>query len=164
MLNKSDKRLCCWLSPDLRERVFSFSPMIIMWAAGFPFVVVQLLSCVWLFVTPWTTAHQASMSLTISQSVLKIMSIESVMPSNHLILCPLLLPPSVFPSIRVFSNEPVINILWPKYWSFSFTISPSNEYSGLIPFRINRLDLHAVQGLSKVFSNIAIRRRQFFGS
>ena len=94
---------------------------------------VQLLSHVRLFVTPWTAAHQAFLSITNSQSLLKFMSIESVMPSNHLILCqPLLLPPSIFPSIRVFSNESVLCIRWPKYWSFSFSISPSNAYSILI--------------------------------
>ena len=96
---------------------------------------VQSLSCVQPFVTPWTEAHQASLSITNSRSLLRLMSIETVMPSNHLILCsPLLLPPSVFPSIRVFSNESVLHIRWPKYWSFSFSISPSNEYSGLISF------------------------------
>ena len=100
--------------------------------------------------TPWTTACQASLSITNSQSLLKLMSIESVMPSNHLILChPLLLPPSVFPTIRVFSNESVLHIRWPKYWSFSFSISPSNEYSGLISSRMNWLDLLAVQGTPK---------------
>ena len=94
---------------------------------------VQSLSCVQLFATPWTAACQASLSITNSQSLLKLMSIESVMPSNHLILClPLLLPPSIFPGIRIFSNESVLSIRWPKYWSFSFSISPSNEYSGLI--------------------------------
>ena len=99
---------------------------------------VQLLSCVQLFVTPWTAARQASLSITNSQSMLKLMSIASVMPSNHLILChPLLLLPSIFPSIRVFSNESVLCIRWPKYWSFSFSISPSNEYSGLISFRMD---------------------------
>ena len=108
---------------------------------------VQLLSRVWLFVTPWTVAHQASLSITNSQSLLKLMFIEPVMPSNHLILChPLLLLPSIFPSIRVFPNESVLHIRWPKYWSFSFHISPSNEYSGLISFRIDWLDLLAVQG------------------
>ena len=107
---------------------------------------VQSLSCVWLFATPWTTACQASLSITNSQSLLKLMSIESVMPSNHLILCrPLLLPPSIFPSIRVFSNESVLCILWPKYWRFSYSISPSNEYSELISFRMDWLDLFAVQ-------------------
>ena len=101
-------------------------------------VTVQLLSLVRLFVTPWTAAWQASLSITNSQSLLKFMTIESVMPFNHLILCrPLLLPPSLFPSIRVFSNESVLHISWPKYWSFSFSISPSNEYSGLISFRID---------------------------
>ena len=97
--------------------------------------------------TPWTAAPQASLSITNSQSWLKLMSIMSVMPSNHLILChPILLPPSVFPSIRVFSNESVLCIRWPKYWSFSFSISPSNEYPGLISFRMDWLDLLAVQG------------------
>ena len=105
-------------------------------------VVFQLLSCVQLFVTPWTAAHQASLSFTISQSLLKLMSIESVMSSSYLIFChPLLLLPSIFPSIRVFSNESVLHIRQPKYWSFSFIISPSNEYSGLISFRIDWSDL-----------------------
>ena len=115
------------------------------------FSSVQLLSHVRLFVTPWTAACQASLSITNSQSLLKLMSIESVMPSNHLILCrPLLLPPSIFPSIGVFSNESVLCIRWwPKYWSFSFSISPFNEYSGLISFRIDWFDLLAVQGILK---------------
>ena len=100
--------------------------------------------------TPWTAAHQASLSITNFQSLLKFMSNESVMPPNHLILChPLLLPPSIFPSIRVFSKESVLCIRWPKYWSFSFSISPSNEYSGLISFRMDWLDLLAVQGTLK---------------
>ena len=108
---------------------------------------VQSLSHVQLFVTPWTAAHQASLSITNSWNLLKLMSIELVMPSSHLILCrPLLLPPSIFPSIRVFSNESVLHIRWPKYWSFSFNISPSKEYSGLISFRMDWLDLLAVQG------------------
>ena len=111
---------------------------------------VQLLSCIQLLVTPWTAAHQASLSITNSQSLLKLMSIKSVMPSNHLNLsCPLLLPPSIIPSIRVFSSESVLRIRWPKYWSFSFSISPSNEYSGLTSFRISWLDLLAVQGTLK---------------
>ena len=101
-------------------------------------------------VTPWTTTHQASLSVINSGSLFKLMSIESVMPSNHLILCrPLLLLPSVFPSIRVFSNESVLHIWWPKYWSFSFSIGSSNEYSGLISFRVDRFDLLAVQGILK---------------
>ena len=113
-------------------------------------VSVQSLSRVWLFVTPWIAAHQASLSITNSQSLLKLMSIESVMLSNHPILCrPLLLPPSIFPSIRVFSNESVLYIRWLKYWSFSFSISPSNEYSGLISFRMDWLGLLAVQGTLK---------------
>ena len=111
------------------------------------FSSVQSLSRVRLFATPWTTARQASLSIANSHSSPKPMSIELVMPSNHLILCrPLLLLPSIFPSIRVFSNESALHIRWPKYWSFSFNISPSNEYPGLISFRINRLDLLAVQG------------------
>ena len=109
------------------------------------FSSVQLLSCVWLFVTPWTAAHQASLSITNSQSLPKPMSIESVMPSNHLILCRPLLLPSTFPSIRIFSNESALHIRWPKYWSFSFNISPYNEHSGLISFRMDWLDLLAVQ-------------------
>ena len=100
--------------------------------------------------TPWTTARQASLTITNSQSLLKLMSVESVMPSKHLILCcPLLLPPSIFPSIRVFSNESVLHIWWPKYWSFSFSTSPSNRYIGLISFRMDWLDLLAVQGTLK---------------
>ena len=100
--------------------------------------------------TPWTVAHQASLSITNSQNLLKLMSIESVMPSNHLILCcPLLLPPSVFPSIRVFSNESVFCFRWPKYWSFSFSSSPSKEYSELISFRMDWLALLAIQGTLK---------------
>ena len=111
---------------------------------------VQSLSRVWLFATPWTAACQASLSITNSWNPLKHMSIESVMPCHHPILCcPLLFPPSVFPSIRVFSNESTLHIRWPKYWSFSFNISPSNEYSGLILFRINWLNLLAVQGIFK---------------
>ena len=111
---------------------------------------VQSLSCVRLFATPWTTAHQASLSITNSWSLLKLMSIELVMPSNHLILCcPLLFLPSFFPSIRVFSKESVLHIRWPNYWRFSFSISPSSEYSGLISFRRDWLDLLAVQGIFK---------------
>ena len=110
------------------------------------FSSVQSLRRVRLFATPWTATRQASLSITNSRGLLKLMSIESVMPSNHLILCrPLLLLPSIFPSIRVFSNESAPCIRWPKYWSFSFSISPSNEYAGLISFRIDWLDLLAVQ-------------------
>ena len=109
------------------------------------FSSVQSLSRVQLLATPWTAVRQASLSITNSQSLFKFMSIESVMPSNHLILCHPLLLPSIFPSIRVFSNESVLRIRWPKYWSFRFSISPSNEYSGLISFRMDWLDLLAVQ-------------------
>ena len=112
-------------------------------------VCVQSLSCIQLLATPWTAACQASLSITNSQSLLKLMSIESVVPSNHLILCCPLLLPSIFPSIRVFSNESVLRIMWPKYWSFSFSIIPSKEHSRLISFRMDRLDLLAVQGTLK---------------
>ena len=116
----------------------------------FMFSSVQSLSHVRLFATPWPAARQTSLSITNFWSLLKLMFIESVMPSNHLILCrPLLLPPSIYPSIRVFSNESVLCIRWPKYWSFSFSTSPSNEYSGLISFRTDWLDLFAVQGTLK---------------
>ena len=114
-----------------------------------PFSSVQSLSRVHLFGTPWTAARQASLSITDSQSLLKLMSIKSVMPSNHLILCRPLLLPSILLSIKVFSNESVLHIRWPKYWSFSFSISPFNEYSGLISFRMDCLDLLAVQGTLK---------------
>ena len=113
---------------------------------GTQFSSVQLLSRVWLFATPWTAARQTSLSITNSQSPSKLMSIESVMPSSHLILChPLLLLPSIFPSIRVFSNESALRIRWPKYWSLSFNISPSNEHPGWVSFRMDWLDLIAVQ-------------------
>ena len=142
-----------WLAVQLRLRgepwvkiqVF-FSPLFLSVQS------VWLLSPVQLFVNPWTAAHQTSLTslYTDSRSFLNLMSIESVMPSNHLILCrPLLLPPSIFPSIRVFSIESVLCIKWPEYWSFSFSISPSNEYSGLISFRMDWLDLLAVQGTLK---------------
>ena len=125
------------------------------------FIVVQSFSCVWLSATPWTAAHQAFLSFTISQSLIKLMFIELVMPSNHLILCcPFLLLPYIFPSIRVFSNKLALLIRWPKYWSFSFSISLSNEYSGLISFRIDRFDLLLSKGLSRVFSSIAIWKHQ----
>ena len=131
------------VSPLLAGRFFTAKPPgkpIWLWV-----VVIQSLSHVHLFVTPWTAAHQVSLSFTISWSLLKLISIESVMPSNHLILCcPLLLLPSIFPSIRVFSNELALPIRWPKYWSFSFSISPSNGYSRLISFMIDWLDFLAV--------------------
>ena len=111
--------------------------------------LVQSLSHVHLFATPWTAAHQASLCFTTSRSLLKLMSIESPMPSNHIFCCPLILLPSIFPSIRIFSSESVLCVRWPKYWSFSFNISPSNEYSGLISFRMHLLDLFAVQGTLK---------------
>ena len=120
-------------------------------------------SCVQFFATSWTAAHQAFLSFTITQSFLKLMSIELVMPSNHLILCwPLLLLPSIFPSIRVFSSESVLHIRWPKYWCFSFSISPSNEYSGLISFRIDWFDLLAIQGALESLLQHHIQKHQFF--
>ena len=112
--------------------------------------------------TPWTAARQASLSFTISGSLLKLMSIESMMPSNYLILCHPLLLPLIFPSIRVY--ESVLHIRRPKYWSFSFSITPSNEYSGLIFFRMDCLDFLAVQGTLKSFSNTTVQKRQFFGA
>ena len=130
-------------------------------------VVIQSFSGVQLFVTPWTAAHQTSLSFTISWSSLKPMSIESMMPSNHLTLCcPLLHLSSIFPSIRVFSNESSLHIRWPKYWSFSFSISLSNEYSGLISFRISfRFDLLAVKGtLVRVFSSTTVWMHQVFSA
>ena len=134
------------------------------------FVVVQALSCVWFFADPWTAAHRASLSFGISRSLLKLTSIESVMPSNHLSLCDLLLLPSIFPSIRVFSNESVLRIRWLEYWSFSFNISPSNEHPGLISFRMVWLDLLAVQGTlqesspTPQFKSISLALSFLFGS
>ena len=116
-------------------------------------------------VTPWAAAGQAFLSITNPWNLLKLMFIESVMPCNHLILChPLLLPPSIFPSIRVFSNESALPIRWPKYWSFSFSISPSNEYSGHISFRLDWLDLLAVQGTLKSLLQHRVQKHQFFGA
>ena len=115
--------------------------------------------------TTWTAAHQTSLSISNSQNLLKLMSIQSMMPPNHRILWhPLFLLSSIFPSIRVFSNEPVLQIRWPKYWSFSFSISPSSEYSGLISFRIDWFDPLAVKGLSTVFSNTTVQKHQYFSA
>ena len=129
-------------------------------------ISVQLVSGVLLFATPWIAACQASLSITNSQSSLKLMSVESVMPSNHLILCrPLLFLPSIFPSIRVFSNESVLHLNWPNYWSFTFSISPSKEYSGLISFRMNWLDLLAVQGtLKSLLQHHSLKKYQLSGT
>ena len=122
-------------------------------------------SHVQLFATPWTAVRQASLSITNSQSLFKIMSIKSVMPSNHITLCrPVLPPPSIFPSIRVFSNESALRIRWPKDWSFSFNISPSNEHPRLISSRMDWLDLLAVQGTLRVFANTTVQRHQFVGT
>ena len=157
-----------WKFLVLSEASLSCYPLRVPELVTFQFlsVVVQSLNCVQLFVTPWTAAHQASLSFTISLSLLKLMSIELVMPSNYLILCcPLLLLPSIFPSIRVFSNESALCIRWPKYWSFS--IRPASECSGLISFRINWFDLLAVQGTLKSLlqhhsSKASILRRSAF--
>ena len=130
-----------------------------------PFSSVQSLSHVWLFVAPWTIAHQASLSMTNSQSLLKLMSIESVMSSNRLILChPLLLPPSIFPSIRVFSNESALRIRWPKYWSFSFSISPSMNIQDWFPLGWTGWISLQSKGLSRVFPNITVQKHQFFSA
>ena len=129
------------------------------------FSSVQSLSCVWLFATSWPAARQASLYFPNSQSLLRLLSIKSVMPSNHLLLfCPLLLLPLILPSIRVFSNEPGLHIRRPKYWSFSFSISPSNEHSGLISFRIDWLDLLAVQGTLKNLLHTTVQKYQFFST
>ena len=126
-------------------------------------VVVQSLSCVWLFAAPWTEVCQASLSITNSPSLLKLMSIESVMPFNHLILCCLLLlPPSIFPSISIFSNESVLHIRWPKYWSFSLSINPSNEYSGLTSLGWTGWISLQSKGPSRLFSNTTVQKHQFF--
>ena len=122
-------------------------------------------SCVQLFATPWTAARQASLSFINSQSLLKLISIKLVMPSNHLILChPFLLLPSIFPTIRIFSSDSALHIKCPKYWSFNFSISPSNEYSGLIPLGLAGLISLQSKGLSRIFSNTIIQKHQFFGT
>ena len=147
-------------------KTMSFSKQILYGLCGlFQFSLVQLLSRVWLFATPWTPAHQAALSITNSRSSLKLTATESVMPSNHLTLCcPLLLPPSIFPSIRVFSKESALRIGWPKYWSVSFSISPSNEHPGLISFRMDWLDLLAVQETLKRLLQHHSAKHQFFGT
>ena len=139
--------------------VFFPMPKILQFSSG------QSLSHVWPFATPWIAAHQAPLSITNSRSSLKLTSIESVMPSNHLILCrPLLLLPPVPPSIRVFSNESALHMRWPKYWSFSFSIIPSKEHPGLISFRMDWLDLLEVQATTRVFSNTTVQKHQFFSA
>ena len=129
------------------------------------FSSIQSLSRVWLFATPWIAAHQASLSITNSRSSLRLTSIDSVMPSSHLILCcPLLLLPPIPPNIRVFTNESTLHMRWPKSWSFSFSIIPSKEIPGLSSFRMDWLDLLAVQGTLRVFSNTTVQKHQFFGA
>ena len=148
--------------------IYTFSPPFFFviekhWSGFHKFSSVQLFSYVWLFATPWTAAHQSSLSITNSWSLPKLMSIESVMPSNHLILChPLLLLPSIFPSIRVFLNESALCIRWPKYWSFIISISPSNEHPGLISFRMDWLDLLVAQETFKSLLQHHSSKHQFF--
>ena len=140
-------------------------PIFLMHNPIFGLLSVQSLSRVRLFATPWIGARQASLSITNCQSLPKPMSIKSVMPSNHLILCrPLLLLPSIFPSIRVFSSKSALRIRWPKFWSFSFNISPSNEQPGLISFRMDWLDLLALQGTLKGILQTTFQKHQFFGA
>ena len=149
------------MSESLRKNRHTNKIQLNRWFKSFS--SVQSFSRVRLFATPWTVPRQASLSVTNSLSPPKPMSIVSVMPSNHLILCcPLLLLPSICP--RVFSNESALRIRWPKFWSFSFNISPSNEHPGLISFRMDWLDLLAVKGLSWVFSNTTVQKHQFFGA
>ena len=153
--SEATERLNC-LSNSKLQKGFSFWWLI---------VAVQSLNSVQLFATPWTAACQASLSFTNSWSLLKLMSIKSMMPANHLILChPLLFLPSIFPSIRVFSNESALCIRWPKYWSFSFNISPSNEHPGLISFGWTGWISLQSKGLSRVFSNTTVQKHQFFSS
>ena len=141
-----------WLKLRVSEKVQHHHPLASSRSGGWALVVVQPLSHVWLYVTPWTAAHQAPLSFTVSHSLLKFMSIESVMLFNHLIFCrPLLFLPSIFPSLRVFFSESALCIRWPEYWSFS--ISPSNEYLGLISFRIDWFDILAVQGTLESFQH-----------
>ena len=148
--------LYCSVSKSLRVEIYFSSVQ---------FSSFQLLSRVRFFATLWTAACQASLSITKSRTLLKLMSTDSVVPSNHLILChPLLLPPSIFPSIRVFSNESIILIRWPKYWSFSFNISPSNEYSNWFPLGWTGWLTLQSKGLSRVFSNTTAQKHQFFGT
>ena len=152
--SKNNTQLCMWLVGGSKVQCCKEHFVYELGVLG-PWIKtnsVQSLCHVWLTATPWTAAHQVSLSITNSRSLLKFMSIELAMPSNHLLLChPLLLPPSIFPRIRVFSNESVLRIKWPKYWSFSFSISLSNEYPGLIFFQMDWVDLLAVQGIRKSF-------------
>ena len=153
------------LSSVRRRKTCSGTHILLNFLLVLQFSSVQLLSHVWLFIIPWTAARQASLSITNSRSPHKPMSIELVMPYNHLILChPLLHLPSIFPSIRVFSNESALSIRWPKYWSFSFNISPSNKQTGLISFRMDWLISLQARGLSRIFSNTTVQKHQFFSA
>ena len=150
------------LEPYLEQEDFCYVKLMIL---NTKFSSVQSLSHVWLFETPWTAACQASLSITNSQNLLRLRSVEPVMPSNRLILChPLLLPASIFSRIMVFSNESFLHIRWPKYWSFSFNISPSNEHPGLISFRMHWFDLLAVQGNLKSLLQNHSSKHQFFSA
>ena len=154
-----------WLTLSFNTRYWVLPLLYYGFSCPVSFAVVQSLSCVWLFVTPWTAAQQASLFITISQSLLKLMSIELVMPSNHLVLClPLLLLPSIFPSIRVFSNESALYIRWPMYWSFSFSISPCNEDWGWFPLGLTALISRMSEVLSRVFSSTTVWKHPFFGA
>ena len=154
---------CCECMCNLIKMTWALSQLLKWWGPSGYFSSVQSLSHVQFFAIPWIAARQASLSITSSQSLLKLKSIESVMPSNHLILChPLLLPPSIFPSIGVFSSESVLHSRWPNYWSFSFNIKPSNEYSRLSSLRIDWFDLLEVQGFSRVFSSTTSQKHRFF--
>ena len=157
--------ICLWLiHTDVWQKLFQYCK--VKPPQYFKFSSVQSRNHVRLFATPWTAACLVSLSITNSRSLLKLRSIESVLPSNHLILChPLLLLPSIFPSIRVFSSESVLCIRWPEYWSFSFSVSPSNEYSGLI-FPLGWTGWISLQseGLSRVFSNTTVQKHQFFST
>ena len=166
MILQTSQNLSHWNSLWLRDaRHTRKDPESERLARDSPVAVVQSLSRVWLFATSWTAAHQVSPSITTSWSLLKLMSTESFMPSNHLILChPLLLTPSIFPSIRVFSNESALHIRWPKFWNFSFSITPSNEYSEFNSFRTDWFNLLAVQGTIRVFSRTTAQNHQFFGA
>ena len=160
-LSRESGSLCYWAGVICIPSVLCNATLLLK---SHQFSSVQLLSHVRLFATPWIAACQASLSITNSWSLLKLTSIESVMPSSHLILCrPLLLLPPIPPSIRVFSNESILRMRWPKYWSFSLSISPSNEHPGLISFRTGWISLQS-KGLWRIFSNTTVQKHQFFGS
>ena len=166
LLRTKGTRSSVWWPPHGSKRI-KICGILVLWAmwTNIQFSSVQSLSCVRLFATPWIAARQASLSITNSQSSPKLTCIESVMPSSRLILCcPLFLLPQIPPSIRVFSNESILCMRWPKYWSFSLSISPSNEHPGVVYFRMDWLDLLQSKGLSRVFSSTTVQKHQFFGA